>query len=89
MLVEQVLTGCVLLASQLFCRQCNSVDGVLDQYIIERLQNIDSNPNVVAHHFVLGERHLMLFLTLGTRSLPIVVAQPDERQANRTASVLE
>jgi len=34
------------------------------------------------------ERHLMLFLTLGPSSLPIVVAQPDERHANRTAFVL-
>jgi len=28
----------------------------------------------------------MLFLTLGSSSLPVVVAQPDERHANRTAS---
>jgi len=31
----------------------------------------------------------MLFLILGPSSLPIVVAQPDERHANKTASVLE
>jgi len=31
----------------------------------------------------------MLFPTLGPNSLPIVVDQPDERHANRTASVLE
>jgi len=31
----------------------------------------------------------MLFLTLGPSSLPVVVTQPDERHANRTASVLE
>jgi len=31
----------------------------------------------------------MLFPTLGPSSLLIVVAQPDERHANRTASVLE
>jgi len=31
----------------------------------------------------------MLFPTLGPSSLPVVVAQPDERHANRTASVLE
>jgi len=31
----------------------------------------------------------MLIPTLGTSSLPVVVAQPDERHANRTASVLE
>jgi len=31
----------------------------------------------------------MLFLTLGPSSLPVVVAQPDERHANREASVLE
>jgi len=31
----------------------------------------------------------MLFPTLEPSSLPIVVAQPDERHANRTASVLE
>jgi len=30
----------------------------------------------------------MLFFTLGPSSLPVVVAQPDERHANRTASVL-
>jgi len=30
-----------------------------------------------------------LFLTLEPSSLPVVVAQPDERHANRTASVLE
>jgi len=29
----------------------------------------------------------MLFTTLGPSSLPIVVAQPDERHANRIASV--
>jgi len=32
---------------------------------------------------------LMLFPTLGPSSLPVVVAQPDKRHANRTASVLE
>jgi len=31
----------------------------------------------------------MLFPTLGPSSLPVVVAQPDERHVNRTASVLE
>jgi len=31
----------------------------------------------------------MLFTTLGPSSLPVVVAQPDERHANRAASVLE
>jgi len=31
----------------------------------------------------------MLFSTLGPSSLPVVVAQPDERHANRAASVLE
>jgi len=31
----------------------------------------------------------MLFPTLGPSSLPVVVAQPDERHANRTVSVLE
>jgi len=31
----------------------------------------------------------MMFPTLGPSSLPIVVAQPDERYASRTASVLE
>jgi len=31
----------------------------------------------------------MLFSTLGPSSLPVVVAQPDERHAYRTASVLE
>jgi len=31
---------------------------------------------------------LMLFPTLGPSSLPVVVAQPDERHANRIASVL-
>jgi len=30
----------------------------------------------------------MLLLILGPSSLPVVVAQPDERHANRTASVL-
>jgi len=35
------------------------------------------------------ERHLMLFPTLGPSSLPVVVAQPDERHANRAAYVLE
>jgi len=30
----------------------------------------------------------MLFLTLGPSSLPVVVAQPDERHANRAAFVL-
>jgi len=29
------------------------------------------------------ERYLMLFLTLGPSSLPVVVSQPDERHANR------
>jgi len=31
----------------------------------------------------------MLLPTLGPSSLPVVVAQPDERHKNRTASVLE
>jgi len=31
----------------------------------------------------------MLTPTLGPSSLPVVVAQPDERQASRTAIVLE
>jgi len=31
----------------------------------------------------------MLFPTLGPSSLPVVVAQPDERHANKAASVLE
>jgi len=31
----------------------------------------------------------MLFLTLGPSSLPVVVAQSEERHANRAASVLE
>jgi len=31
----------------------------------------------------------MLFLTLGPSSLPVVVAQPDKRHANRIAFVLE
>jgi len=31
----------------------------------------------------------MLFPILGPNSLSVVVAQPDERHANRTASVLE
>jgi len=31
----------------------------------------------------------MLFPTLGPRSPPVVVAQTDERHANRTVSVLE
>jgi len=31
----------------------------------------------------------MLFPILGPSSLPVVVAQPDERHANRTAFVLE
>jgi len=31
----------------------------------------------------------MLFSTLGASSLPVVVVQPDESHANRTASVLE
>jgi len=35
------------------------------------------------------EKHLMLFHILGPSSLPIVVVQPDERHANRTASMLE
>jgi len=32
---------------------------------------------------------LDLMVFLGPSSLPVVVAQPDERHANRTASVLE
>jgi len=31
----------------------------------------------------------MLFPTLGPSNLPVVVAQPDERHANVTVSVLE
>jgi len=34
------------------------------------------------------ERYLMQLLTLGPSSLPVVVAQPNERHANRAASVL-
>jgi len=36
-----------------------------------------------------GEKHLMLYPTLELNSLPVEVTQADERQANRTASVLE
>jgi len=32
--------------------------------------------------------HFRQFPTLGPSSLPVVVAQPDERHANRTASML-
>jgi len=35
------------------------------------------------------ERHLMLFPILGPSSLPVVVAQPDDRLTNRAASALE
>jgi len=35
------------------------------------------------------EIHLMLFPTLGPSSLSVVVAQLNERHANRTAFVLE
>jgi len=35
------------------------------------------------------ERYLMLFPILGPSSLPVMVAKPDERHANTTASVLE
>jgi len=35
------------------------------------------------------ERHLRLFPTLEPSNLTVVVAQPDKRHANRTASVLE
>jgi len=35
------------------------------------------------------EKQLMIFPILGPSSLPVVVAQPDERHANRAASVLE
>jgi len=55
----------------------------------ERLRNLGSTPDVVAGRSVLGERHLILFPTLGPSSLPVVVAQPDKRQLNRTATVLE
>jgi len=53
------------------------------------IRNLDSTPDAVAHRCVLGESHLMLFHTLEPNSLPVVVAQPDERHANTTASVLE
>jgi len=35
------------------------------------------------------ERHLKLFPMLGPSSLSVVVAQPDERHANRATSELE
>jgi len=35
------------------------------------------------------EKHLTLFPILGPSSLPVVVAQLDERHSNRTSSVLE
>jgi len=58
--------------------------------VIWRLRNLGSTPDAVARRCVLGkERYLMLFSTLGPSSLPVVVAQPDERHANRTASMLE
>jgi len=34
-------------------------------------------------------RHLSLFPTMGPNRRPVVVVQPDERLANKTASVLE
>jgi len=36
-----------------------------------------------------SERHLMLFPKLGPSSLPLVMAQPDERHANKMTFVLE
>jgi len=45
-------------------------------------------PDAVARHCLL-ERHLMLSATLDPSSLPVVVAQPNEGHANRTASVLK
>jgi len=57
--------------------------------VIERLQNLGSTPDAVAHRCVLGKDTFMLFPTLGPSSLPVVVTQPDKRHANRAASVLE
>jgi len=53
--------------------------------VIERLQKIWLG----SASLYPWERHLMLFPTLGPSSLAVVVSQPDERHANRTASVLE
>jgi len=47
-----------------------------------------SNSDAIARRCVVG-KDTLLFSTLEPRSLPVVVAQADERHANRTASVLE
>jgi len=50
--------------------------------VIEKLRNVGSTPDAVARRCT-WER------PLNAVSLSVVVAQPDERHANRTASVLE
>jgi len=52
------------------------------------LRNLDSTLDAVARRCP-WERHLMLFPILRSRSLPLLVAQPEERHTNRTAFVLE
>jgi len=56
--------------------------------VIERLRNLGLTHDAVARRCAL-EKDLMLFPVLGSSSLLVVVVQPDERHANRTASVLE
>jgi len=65
---------------------CHNTAGL----VIERLQNLGLTPDAVSSASLCPwERHLLLFPTLGSSSLSVVVAQPDERHANRAASVLE
>jgi len=53
------------------------------------LQNLGLTPDAVVRPLLCPwERYLMLFPTSGPSSLLDVVAQPDERHANKTASVL-
>jgi len=73
---------------QISRRRCGSV-GRGAGLVIERLLNLALTPDAVARCYVMcpWERHLILFPTLEPSSLPVVVAQPDESHANRTASV--
>jgi len=56
---------------------------------IERLRSLGLTPDAVARRYVLGKDTFMLFPILEPSSLPVVVAQPDKRFANKTAFVLE
>jgi len=54
-----------------------------------KVTKLEFDSRCFSAHLCTLKRHLMLFPTLGPSSLSVVVAQPNEKHANRSASMLE